>query len=466
MLLKQPKYLFLLAMMGLAALVLLSPLSSLTSTQNQTLALVLLIVPLWSTGAIPEFLTALIFFLIVILCGLAPPIEVFAGFSSTALWLIFAGTVIGMGIQNTGLGDRLASGLQILLAGSYHRLVIGLVLISLLLGFLMPSSMGRLVMMLPIVMALADRLGFQSGSPGRSGILIAVAIGSHIPTVAILPANIPNMVLSGAADSLYGIQFGFTDFLLLHFPVLGLAKAGLLIAIILWAYPARESNEILAQGNTTTNAIRRPFDGKQIRMLAILAIALGLWLTDEWHGVNPAWVGLGAAIFLMLPGVGLIDAEKFNMNITMLVFIAGILGIGALINSTGLGQWLGQQLEYALPLEPGQHFRNFLSLAASAFLTTLPTTQAGAPAILAPMAQHLAESSGFPLQTVLMTQVLGYSSIMFPYQSGPLLMAIYMTGEPVRRILKVQFPLSLLTLLVLVPVDYFWWDFLGMFEPS
>ncbi|WP_369854686.1 SLC13 family permease [Candidatus Thalassolituus haligoni] len=466
MLLKQPKYLFLLAMMGLAAFVLLSPLSSLTSTQNQTLALVLLIVPLWSTGAIPEFLTALIFFLIVILCGLAPPIEVFAGFSSTALWLIFAGTVIGMGIQNTGLGDRLASGLQTLLAGSYHRLIIGLVLISLLLGFLMPSSMGRLVMMLPIVMALADRLGFQSGSPGRSGILIAVAIGSHIPTVAILPANIPNMVLSGAADSLYGIQFGFTDFLLLHFPVLGLAKAGLLIAIILWAYPARESNEILAQGNTTTNAIRQPFDGKQIRMLAILAIALGLWLTDEWHGINPAWVGLGAAIFLMLPGVGLVDAEKFNMNVTMLVFIAGILGIGALINSTGLGQWLGQQLEYALPLEPGQHFRNFLSLAASAFLATLPTTQAGAPAILAPMAQHLAESSGFPLQTVLMTQVLGYSSIMFPYQSGPLLMAVYMTGEPVRRILKVQFPLSLITLLVLVPVDYFWWDFLGMFDPS
>ena len=466
MLLKQPKYLFLLAMMGLAAFVLLSPLSSLTSTQNETLALVLLIVPLWSTGAIPEFLTALIFFLIVILCGLAPPIEVFAGFSSTALWLIFAGTVIGMGIQNTGLGDRLASGLQTLLAGSYHRLIIGLVLISLLLGFLMPSSMGRLVMMLPIVMALADRLGFQSGSPGRSGILIAVAIGSHIPTVAILPANIPNMVLSGAADSLYGIQFGFTDFLLLHFPVLGLAKAGLLIAIILWAYPARESNEILAQGNTTTNAIRQPFDGKQIRMLAILAIALGLWLTDEWHGINPAWVGLGAAIFLMLPGVGLVDAEKFNMNVTMLVFIAGILGIGALINSTGLGQWLGQQLEYALPLEPGQHFRNFLSLAASAFLATLPTTQAGAPAILAPMAQHLAESSGFPLQTVLMTQVLGYSSIMFPYQSGPLLMAVYMTGEPVRRILKVQFPLSLITLLVLVPVDYFWWDFLGMFDPS
>ncbi|MDO6683298.1 MULTISPECIES: SLC13 family permease [unclassified Oceanobacter] len=467
MLLKHPKYLFLLVMAGLATFVLLSPLDSLDSTQNQTLALVLLIIPLWSTSVIPEFLTALIFFLVVILCDLATPIDVFSGFASTALWLIFAGTVIGMGIKNTGLGDRLARVLQTLLAGSYQRLIIGLVIMSLLLGFLMPSSMGRLVMMLPIVMALASRLGFQPGSPGRSGILIAVAIGSHIPTVSILPANIPNMVLSGAADSLYGIQFGFTDFLLLHFPVLGVAKSALLIAIILWAYPARESNLILAQGHSarTSPSDQAPLTGAQRHMLAIITIALGFWLTDSWHGVNPAWVGLAAAIILLLPRIGLVDAEKFNMNVTMLVFIAGILGIGALINSSGLGQWLGQQLEYAMPMVPGEHFRNYLSLAATAFLSTLPTTQAGTPAMLAPMAQHLADSSGFALETVLMTQVLGYSSIMFPYQSGPLLLTVGMTGESVGRILKVQLPLSLASLLILIPLDYFWWDFLGMFEP-
>jgi len=471
-LLKQPKYLFLLVMFAVAAWVLAFPVSELAPVQNHVLVLVLLIVPLWSTGAVPEFLTALIFFLIAILAGLAEPAVVFSGFASTALWLIFAGTIMGMGIQNTGLGDKLAAVLQRALAGSYQRLIIGLVVGGLLLGFLMPSSMGRLVMMLPIVLALSERLGFQPGSAGRSGIIMALAIGTHIPTVAILPANIPNMVLSGAADSLYGVSFGFLDFLVLHFPIIGALKAALLITIILWVYPARESNEVLARlAQTGPAAVNNEawlpsFNSGQVRMMLVLLAALGLWLSDSWHGVNPAWVGLAAAVFMMMPGVNLVDPKKLNVNATMLMFIAGILGIGAVINSSGLGQWLALQLEQGFPMEPGNHFTNYISLAAMSFLSTLPTTQAGAPAMMAPMAQHFADSSGFALTTVLMTQVLGYSSIMFPYQSGPLLMAMHLSGEPASRVLKVLFPLSLITLLVLVPLDYFWWDLLGMFEPG
>ncbi|WP_084645087.1 SLC13 family permease [Oceanobacter kriegii] len=465
-----PKYIFLALMFALAAWVLAFPVAELDATQNYALVLVLLIVPLWSTGAVPEFLTALIFFLIAILAGIAEPNVVFSGFASTALWLIFAGTVMGMGIQNTGLGDRLASVLQRVLAGSYERLIIGLVVGGLLLGFVMPSSMGRLVMMLPIVLALSERIGFQPGTMGRSGIIMALAIGTHIPTVAILPANIPNMVLSGAADSLYGIQFGYLDYLILHFPVLGALKAALLIAIILWVYPARESNAILAKLNggadvgTMAATAVKGFSNGQTRMLLVLLAALALWLTDSWHGMNPAWVGLAAAVLMMMPGVNLVDPKKLNVNATMLIFIAGILGIGAVINNSGLGQWFAQQLEHLFPMAPGDHFRNYLSLASMSFLATLPTTQAGAPAMLAPMAAHFAETSGFALSTVLMTQVLGYSSIMFPYQSGPLLMAMHLSGEPASRVLKVQFPLALITLLVLVPLDYLWWDWLGMFD--
>ncbi|WP_221801817.1 SLC13 family permease [Oceanobacter mangrovi] len=463
-LVKNPKYLFLVVMLACCASVLAFPLADLSASQNHALALVLLIVPLWSTGAIPEFLTALIFFLIAILSGLTSPAEAFSGFSSTALWLIFAGSVMGMGIKGTGLGDRLAVVLQKVLAGSYQRLIVGLVIGGLLLGFLMPSSMGRLVMMLPIVLALAERLGFQPGSAGRSGIVMAISIGCHIPTVSILPANIPNMVLSGAADAQYGIQLGFTDYLILHFPVLGLLKALLLIAIILWAYPARESNHILAQAVRPEGKLMPSLSRPQLHMSLVLLVALALWLTDGWHGVNPAWVGLAAAVFMMMPGVNLVNPHKFSMDVTMLLFIAGILGVGAMVNSSGLGSWLAQQLEQAFPMSEGNNFGNYMSLSAIAFLATLPTTQAGAPAMLAPMAQHFAETSGFPLLTVLMTQVLGYSSIMFPYQSGPLLMAMHLSGESAGRVLKVLFPLSFITLLVLVPLDYLWWDLLGMFE--
>lgn len=464
-LVRQPKFIVLLVMFSLAASLLISPIKDLTEVQNHTLALVLIAVPLWSTGVIPEFLTALIFFLLAILAGLAPPSLIFSGFSSTALWLIFAGGVMGMGIQSTGLGDRLAMFLQRVLAGSYRRMIFGLVIISLLLGFLMPSSMGRLIMMLPIVMALADRLGFQQGTNGRTGIVLAVAIGAHIPTASILPSNIPNMVLSGAAESLYGIQIGFTEYLLLHFPILGLLKSLLLALLILQAFPVHYADPALARlADKDKGPLFPKLDRPQSRMMTIMLAALALWLTDDLHGISPAWVGLAAAILLMLPGINLVDSRKFNMNVTMLLLIAGVLGLGALINSSGVGQWLAQQLEQALPMEKGNNAHNFFSLAAIAFLSTLPTTQAGSPAMLTPMAQHFADSSGLSVYTVLMTQVMGYANIMFPYQSGPLMLAVAMTGESPMRVLRIMFPLSLLGLLVLVPLDYFWWDLLGMFE--
>ena len=47
-----------------------------------------------------------------------------------------------------------------------------------LLGFVMPSSVGRAVVMVPIGMALADRVGFRPGSNGRIGVAAALAAGT------------------------------------------------------------------------------------------------------------------------------------------------------------------------------------------------------------------------------------------------------------------------------------------------
>ncbi len=37
------------------------------------------------------------------------------------------------------------------------------------------------------------------------------------------------------------------------------------------------------------------------RLLVILGFALLLWVTDNVHGISPAWVALGAAIVCLLP---------------------------------------------------------------------------------------------------------------------------------------------------------------------
>ncbi|MFR9720161.1 SLC13 family permease [Aeromonas diversa] len=426
-------------------------------------AVVLLTLALWGTGSLPPFLTSLIFFALVLTLGLAEPALIFAGFGSTAVWLIISGFVIGAAITLSGLGQRLAALLEPRLAGSYPRLIGGLALMAMLLGFVMPSSIGRAVVLVPIGMALAERVGFAHGSRGRLGIAVTLALTCNMPSFAILPANIPNMILSGASETLHGIHFGYTDYLLLHFPILGLLKTGLIVALVLLIFPARitldgraAAHQAAELGPQATPATRR-------RVALLLLLTLGMWMTDGLHGINPAWVGLVTAIVLLLPRIGVVPPKAFNgaIDFGIVLFVAGALGLGALVNASGLGAEVGGALQRWLPLAPGHDATNFVSLSAMAALTGLVATIPGVPTVLTPMAPDLAAASGLSLPAVLMTQVVGFSTVIFPYQVGPLIVAMQLSGERLGELLRVTLPLALLTFVALLPLDYLWWRLLG-----
>ena len=54
-----------------------------------------------------------------------------------------------------------------------------------------------------------------------------------------LPANAPNLVLAGAAETLYGTNFIYGEWLLVQFPVLGLLKAIAIIILVCWLFPRK-----------------------------------------------------------------------------------------------------------------------------------------------------------------------------------------------------------------------------------
>lgn len=454
--------LFVWAAIALALWLALGPAARANPAAAHSAAVVLVTLVLWSTGALPPFLTSLIFFGLVLIFGLARPDLIFSGFGSAAVWLIVSGFVIGTAISVSGLGKRLAAFLAPLLAGSYVRMIIGLSLAASLLGFVMPSSVGRAVVMLPIGMALADRVGFRAGSNGRIGIATALALACNLPSFAILPANIPNMILAGASETLHGVSFGYTSYLALHFPLLGLLKLALFDALVLTIFPDRihPQDGVMAE---MREADKPGEVAMQWRVGGILLATLALWMTDSLHGINPAWIGLATAIILLLPGIGVVPAKNFNSTIDfgVVLFVAAALGLGALVNESGLGKLVGETLQQVLPLQAGHTALNFFSLTLMSVLTGLVTTIPGVPTVLTTMAPELANASGFSLPAVLMTQAIGFSTVLFPYQVSPLVVAMQLSGEKLGHLLKITLPLALLTLVLIMPLDYLWWRLLG-----
>lgn len=434
------------------------PPAGLTRIEGETIGAVLVTLSLWSTSLVPGAVASLVLFAIALVAKLAPPALVFSGFASSAVWLIVSGFVIGAAISVTGLGDRLAAVLAPLVTGSYARLLGGLMATAIVLSFVMPSSVGRAVVMVPIAMALAERCGLGRGSKGRTGVAATVAIGCNMPSFAILPSNIPNMVLAGTAETIWGVHFGYTSYLALHFPILGIVKAVIIVALVWRLFPA----EITVPAATVA-AGPTAADPRRTRVVALLVATLALWMTDSIHGVDPAWVGLVTAVILLLPGVGVVDATRFKTTVDfgLVLFVAGALALGAIVNASGLGTLIGHGLERVMPLAPGRDFVDFVSLALIACATSVVTTVPSAPAVLTPLAREFADLSGFGLDTVLMIQVIGFSTIVLPFQVGPLVVAMQLSEERIESLVRILVPLAVITFVALVPLDFLWWKLIG-----
>jgi di/tricarboxylate transporter len=434
-----------------------SPPSTLGPEQGRAAGLAVIVIGLWATGAMPEHFTALLFFVLALLLQTAPARVIFSGFASGALWLTTAGLVIAVPMRTTGLSERLARSIALRVSHGYLPLIGGMVTVGLVLGFLMPSSMARVTLLIPIALALAEHSGFGPGSNGRTGVILAAAFGAFLPTFAILTANVPNLVLLGAAEAQAGVVPHYGEYLLLHFPVLGLIKAILIVLLIVWRYPDRP------RPVSADDVKHKPMSRSEWKMAAILAVALAMWMSDALHHISPVWIGLAAAIALVLPGVGLLGPRQLatKVNYNPALFVAGILGLGALLSYSGLGAHLAAYLTGILPLAPGHNPLNFVSLIVTAMVTGVLATLPGVPAVLTPLAKQLAHSSGMPVQTVLMTQVIGFSTPLFLYQAAPLVVAMQLAGEKTRAAIVLCLQLALVTLLLLLPLDYLWWRLLG-----
>ena len=179
-------------------------------------AVVLLAIALWSTAVIPSVMGSLVFLLVAVVLAVAPPEVVFSGFRRRYLFVL-GGVVIGLGVK-VRLGhplDKPVSGIPAISGVVYS-------IAAFMLAWIVPSASARVALLVPIMIALSEGLGFKKGSKGQTGLVLASAMGTMTPAFGILPANVPNMALFGAIESIHGIRLTYGEYLLLNFPVLGI----------------------------------------------------------------------------------------------------------------------------------------------------------------------------------------------------------------------------------------------------
>ena len=442
---------------GCLILAIIPPPDGVSASAFPALALILFTVSMWASTALPEYVAALIFFSVATISAIASPTAIFAGFQSSALWLVFGGLVIGAAADRSGLGLWVAHGAFRYVGSSYASLIFAILIGSLALSVIIPSSVGRIAIVLPPVMAIARQAGYPAGSSGFVGAVIATVFGNYVMGQGFLPANLVNILLVGTMGTMYGLEVSYGEYLILNLPILAVSRGLLVGVLVFWLFKPD------GPGKPISSVKCEPLTDDGRKLLAIMTFALVIWATDFIHGIVAGWVALVAAVICMLPGINLVPSRLFveKINMATILFVAALLGVGPVLVESGAGSLLRDIITDLAGWKGQTPAYGFYAMTLVSFITALVSNVSASLAVVTPTAVDLAEATGLALKTAALAQLNGLSSLVFPYQALPIMVGLAMGGVPMIKVLKFSVTLAAIGLVVLTPLNFYYWRALG-----
>lgn len=428
-----------------------------TQTYLRISAVSLLSIALFATRLLPEIVTAIGCFLAFIALAVVPNDVIFSGFSSGGFWLMFSGLIIGTAISTTGLGMQIALRIFQRTGDSYVKAALLLILSGMGLGLLIPSTLPRIIIMMPIAVSLSKTMGYATDSRGHIGLALSAAVATLLPTYAVLTANLPTIIQIGAVETLYGIRPSYAQYFMEQWPINAVRALTLIVLMVPFANSRADQASELEKPS--------PFTPVQIRLLLLLAFAIALWATDGLHGISPAWIALTLAGVLLVPAFNILEpsAMKTKIDMSPLFFLAAVFAISAVAQHSGLAQTVADSIIPYLHLGQGGGLRDLYAITGMSALLSHLTTAPAAPAILAPLASTTANFTGWSIEAVSMSQIIGIATPLLPYQAPPLIIAMVMAQIPAAALTRVCCILAFSGAAIGLPVTYIWWAYLGVF---
>jgi len=418
------------------------------------ITLILSTIAYWATNIIPLYFSSLIFLFTCLVFALSPKEIVFSGFSSSAFWLVFSGMLIATAIKNVNLNNRFSNFFSIIKDISYLKLLIYISIFSVAFSFLMPSSVVRVVLLVPLAITIAKALGFEENDKGYIGILLTFILCTSIPAFTVLPANVPNMILGGLTKEIYDFELLFSHYLLSNFFVLGFLKNIIIVTLIYLFFKDKIKHNKLEKENSS-------FSKNEKIVMITLSIMLLFWLTDFIHKISPSVIAMIGVLFLAYPSINIIKSKDINsINFSSLIFVAAIISLGSIVANN---EFIKESLLSIINLyTPSEHeLFDYIKITTLMSLSGAIITQPTIPAIFTPMAEHLSSISSFSLNEIFMMQVAAFSNVYFPFQAPPLAVGLALSGMKQKYMLKVVLVLAIISIVFLYPLEFYWMKFIA-----
>ena len=416
---------------------------------------------LWSTTKINAAYVALAALTLAVLTGGSPQEKLFGALASDVVWLMIGAFVLGGAMRATGLAGRL-TGFVVERASSVRGLLWMLTTVLIPLSFVIPSTSGRAAVVMPVFRSIADAAGDKK---------IVRALALLMPTV-ILVATITTIIGAGshliANDLLFQIadeRISFAQWALWGAPF-GIVASYASAWVIMWLFLDRDR---LGRRLEIPKEERGSFSKAERITLVVLALMVGLWLTEAWHGLEIATVAVAGALFLTLPGLGVMSWKDGLKSVSwnLIVFVGAALALGEALIDSGAAQWIIDNLFAVSGIAGARSGMLILLIVAFIALTShvYMTSHAARAAALVPPLLYLAGSLDLNPVAVMFIGTVGMDyCLTFPVSSKALLMFQEAGGETYQPadLLRLSSVLLIIHLALIVLFYYGYWQWTGL----
>ncbi|MBW9209548.1 DASS family sodium-coupled anion symporter [Mumia sp. zg.B53] len=461
-----------LALAPLATIVMLLIPFDLPDQQHKLAAVLVGVVILWVTEAVPIPVGGFIGIAAIVLIGVVPADDALAPFGSSTVFTFIGAFILAQAMLKHGLAKRFAMFVLNLpgVGTSTTRVIIAFGAITCLLSAFV-SNTATVAMLLPTAIGILTVIAKLMQSQGiveedfdplrlrvGAALMLMLAYGASVGGLLTPVGSPPNLIGRGLIEEATGETIAFLDWMLLAIPVCALMFVALAVVLLLVNRPEIKRLEGVDEWVRAEKAELGPLSRAEKNTLLAFVVTVSLWILP---GIVALVAGtesgtyetvsdrldegvvavLGASLLFLLPTdwanreftLRWSDATKIDWG-TVVLFGTGII-FGSLLASTGLAETIGNGAYNWLGLSSAVLLTAFAVVLAIAVSET--TSNTASAAVVVPIIIPIAMAADVnPFVPALAATFAASFGFMLPV-STPQNAIVYGSGVvPITRMIR------------------------------
>ena len=428
---------------------------------QKCLALSLMAVVWWATKAMDSGITAvalLVSFVLFLNPETVSPSVIFGIWTTPTIYLVIGGFLISGAIQKSGLGERIACYFIKIFVRSYKSVIIACYVLGLLLSIMIPHPWPRSFLLMSVMTFVIQSSKLSKKYAAHIG--LAIFAGS-IPTSMILITGDSTLNVAVADFAETTMSWGQWA---LYMGIPGILASVLtcIAQLVLFDKPKEFKLDqiIIKEKISNLGKLTR----KEVMTILVMALAIGMWMTDSIHGIHSGWIALGAVVLLATPVAGIITKESWHsVNVSTLLFVTAALSIGSVGKITGMNQWISESL---LPssLPPNPFLFALVACVVCMVMHLLLGSTLAVLGIAAPAIITFGTSLGIP---ALVSAMIAYTAVclhwLLPFHHMNLLVGLGEQGGGYmeKEVLRLGLAQTVIVPLICM-AEILWWSVIGL----